>query len=786
MVKILRVGVFICHCGQNIGGVVDIQQVVEELKTLPDVEVIDNEYMCTEAGLMLLKDAIKDHQLKRIVVAACSPSMHESVFRDTIKQAGLNPYLVEIANVREQDSWVHKDQRERATKKAADLIKMAIAKARFLEPLEKKKVSVEQSALIIGGGVAGIQAALNLADLGIQVYLVEKSPSIGGHMAQYDKTFPTLDCSICILAPLMVEASLKPNIEIITCSEVKDVKGYVGNFEVEVLKKPRYTDTEKCISGCIQDCSENCPIDIPDEFNKFGSHKAIYIPFPQAVPLQAVINDEYCIGCRTCEVFCKRDAIVYDQKPELLKLKVGAIINATGFETFDPSILGEYGYGRYQNVITALEFERILTPFGPTEGKLIRPTDGKEIQSVVFIQCVGSRDERINREYCSRVCCMYATKQAIQIKEKNPNADISVLFVDVRASGKGYEEFYNRALKQRIRFIKGRVSRVVENPKTQDLMVKTEDALMGRQLEIETDMVILSVGLEPCENASELAKILNITQTNDGFFQENHPKLRPAETGTQGIFLAGCCQGPKDIESTTSHASHAAAKAAPILIRGEVEIDPIAPSIDRNKCIKCKLCISLCDWNAIEFKDDEIQINEAACVGCGVCTGGCPTNALLLPNFTPDQIMAELDSIEEKPEYPFIIGFFCNWCAYAAADLAGTSKLEYPTNIRIIRMRCTGAVNPLYILKAFEIGADGVLVAGCHEQTCHYRTGFSHMLQRGTNLKEILSEIGLDSCRLQIKSASAAESVEIKAIIEKFIDELNELGPIGNEFEKKP
>ncbi|MHA1144591.1 MAG: hydrogenase iron-sulfur subunit [Candidatus Helarchaeota archaeon] len=781
----MRIGVFLCHCGSNIAGVIDIPRVAEEIRKLPDVEIIENEYVCSESGLLLLKEEIASKNLDRIVIGACSPKMHESLFQSQLKQAGINSYLVEIANLREQASWVHKDQKEKATMKAIDLVKMAIAKARFLEPLQKKKVPVEKSALIIGGGVAGIQAALSLAELDIQVYLVEKTPSIGGHMAQYDKTFPTLDCSICILAPLMVEASLNPKIEIITRAEVQEVSGYVGNFEVQVLKRPKFTDPEKCTSGCIEDCSTNCPIDVLDEFNLFGTHKAIYIPFPQAVPLQAIIDDEYCIGCRNCEVFCKRDAIDYNQRPEQLELKVGAIIVATGFETFDPSILGEYGYGRYPNVITGLEFERILTPFGPTGGKLIRPSDGKDVQSVVFVQCVGSRDERIHREYCSRVCCMYAMKQAFQIKEKNPNADISVLFVDVRASGKGYEEFYNRALRERVRFIKGRVSRIVENPENQNLIVKTEDALMGRQIEIETDMVILSVGMEPSKEATELAKILKISQTNDGFFQSSHPKLRPAESGTQGIFIAGCAQGPKEIETSTVHASRAALKAAIILNRGEVEIDPIVPDIDREKCVKCKLCISLCDSNAIEFKNDEIQINEAACIGCGVCTGGCPANALSQPGFTSTQIMAELEAIEEKPEYPFVIGFFCNWCAYAAVDLAGTSKLEYPTNIRIIRVRCTGAVNPLYILKAFEIGADGVLVAGCHEQTCHYRTGFTHMLQRGTNLKQILDEIGISPQRLRIESASAAESIEIKNIIEEFIDELRELGPIGNEFSEK-
>ncbi|MHC1591362.1 MAG: hydrogenase iron-sulfur subunit [Candidatus Helarchaeales archaeon] len=780
----MRIGVFICHCGSNIAGVIDIPRVVEEIKKLPDVEVLDNEYMCSESGLLLLKEQIKEKKLDRIVIGACSPKMHENLFRNQSKEAGLNPYLVEIANIREQDSWVHKDLKELATKKAIDLIKMAIAKARYLEPLEKKKVPVEKSALIIGGGVAGIQAALGLAESGIKVYLVEKSPSIGGHMAQYDKTFPTLDCAICILAPLMVEAAQNPNIEIITNASVEEVKGFVGNFQVTVLKKPRYTDPEKCTSGCIEDCSMNCPIDVPDEFNHFGTHKAIYIPFPQAIPLQAVINDEYCIGCRNCEVFCKRDAIDYNQKPERINIKVGAIIVATGFETFDPTILEEYGYGRYTNVITALEFERILTPFGPTEGKLIRPSDGKEIKRVVFIQCVGSRDERINHPYCSRVCCMYAMKQALQIKEQIPDADVTICYIDVRAVGKGYEEFYVRLKEEyNVRFVRGKVSEILEDLNTKDLMVRLEDTLLCRPMEIDADLVILSVGMEPSKGSSELAKILKISRTNDGFFQSTHPKLHPSETATQGIFVAGCAQGPKEIEATTVHASRAALKAVNILSRGEVEIDPIAPIVDHEKCRKCKLCINLCDSNAIEFKDGKIVVNEAACIGCGVCAAGCPSGALSQPGYTFNQIMANLEAIDEKNEYPLIIGFFCNWCAYAAADLAGTSKLEYPTNIRIIRVPCSGSVNPLYVLKAFEIGADGVLIAGCYEQTCHYRTGFTHMYQRNLNLKQVLEEIGINPNRLKIASVSAAENIEIKEIIERFVQEIKNLGPIGKEFE---
>ena len=780
--KILKVGVFICHCGKNIAGVIDIQKLLDEIKKDPDVFIIDNQYTCSEPGLQELKQVIQEQGLERVIIGACSPKMHEKLFRETIEQAGINPYLLEIANIREQDSWVHRTEPERATIKAIDLIKMAIEKAKVLYPLKKQKIPVKQSVLVLGGGIAGIKASLTLAEMGIKTYLVEKEPSIGGHMAMYDKTFPTLDCSICILAPLMVEASLNENIEIITYAELKEVNGSIGNFNVKILKKPRFIN-ENCTSGCIEDCATNCPIEVQDEFNRFGTRKAIYIQFPQAIPLKAVIDEKACIGCKNCELFCKRDAINYEDKPKILELEVGAIINAIGFEPYDPTPLAEYGFGKYPNVVTGLEMERILTASGPTDGKLLRPSDGKKIKKATFIQCVGSRDERIGRESCSRVCCMYSMKQALQIKEIDPNAEINVLYIDVRAAGKGYEEFFNRARKERIRFIKGRVSRIIEKLGTHDLKIRAEDQLMGRQLEIESDLVVLAIGVDPPQDSIKISSILNISRTLDGFFQENHPKLRPAESVLPGIFIAGCAQGPKDIQDTVCHAALAAAQAASITLKKEIEVEPISPIIDREKCIKCKLCTKVCDFNAIEFKNDQIQIYPAACVGCGVCTGACPVEALGIPGFSPSQILASVRSIDSKPEYPLIIGFFCNWCAYSAADLAGTSKIEYPTNIRTIRLNCTGSLSPKYVIEAYQHGADGVLIAGCHEQTCHYRTGFTHAEHRYQVISEFMEQANIDKRRLRIESVSAAESQKIREVIESFSAELEKLGPIGKELE---
>ncbi|MHA1299508.1 MAG: 4Fe-4S binding protein, partial [Candidatus Helarchaeota archaeon] len=606
----MKIGVFICHCGTNIGGIIDIEKIKKELKDDPDLVVFDNPYTCSEPGLLEIKKAIKEENLDRIVIAACSPKMHGSLFQDVLTESGINPFLLDIANIREQDSWVHRKQPLYATTKALDLIKMAIAKVKQLEPLEKIKIPIKNSCLVIGGGIAGINAALSIANMGIKVYLVEKSPSLGGYMAHFDKTFPTLDCSICILAPMMVETGLHSNIEVFDYSEVKEVRGHIGNFKVTIIKKPRFVDPSKCTSGCIEDCSTNCPIEVLDRFNNYGSHKAIYIPFPQAVPLMAIIDKDHCIGCGNCEIFCKRDAIDFTQKPEEIKIEVGTIINAIGFEPYDPTPLEEYGYGIYKNVITSLEMERILSPFGPTKGKLVRPSDGKPFKRVVFVQCVGSRNLQIDRLHCSRVCCMSSMKYATQIKDQIPDAEIIVFYIDIRAYGKGFEEFYEKTQRQYgVNYIKGKVAEILEDPKTKNLIVRAENTILGNPVETEAELVVLAIGIDPPKDADKIASILNISRSPDGFFQESHPKLRPEESSIPGIFLAGCVQGPKNIHETVVHAKAAALKAATIIHEKEILIDPISPTIDYSKCTNCKLCVWVCDSKAIQVENNKITLN---------------------------------------------------------------------------------------------------------------------------------------------------------------------------------
>ena len=642
-----RIGVYVCHCGVNIGGVIDVAAVAEYAQTLPNVVVAKNyKYYCSDPGQQQIQDDIKEHNLNRVVVAACSPRLHEPTFRRAVSEAGLNQFLFEFANLREHNSWVHQDIPEEATEKAKDLARMAVAKARLLEPLEASKVSVKDTALVIGGGVAGIQSALDLADMGFKTYMVEKNPTIGGRMAQLDKTFPTLDCSMCILAPKMVDVGKHENIELITYAEVKEVDGYIGNFTVKIEKKPRYIDEELCV-GCGS-CVEVCPIEAPNYFDEgMGMLKAAYVPFPQAVPLCATIDKDYCIECMLCDQVCERGAVQHDQEPEMIEIEVGTIIAAIGYDPYDPTEKLEYGYGRYENVITGLELERQINASGPTEGHVIRPSDAKTPKRVAFIHCVGSRDEQIGKPYCSRVCCMYSMKNAQLIIDHEPDTEVTCYYMDIRAFGKGFEEFYkNSQEKYGIKFIRGRPAEIIEND-DQTLIVRAEDTLMGKITEYEYDMVILSVGLSASEGSEELRQTLGVSKSSDGFYMEAHPKLRPVDTLTDGVYLAGVAQGPKDIPDSVAQGSGAASRAAIPMVKGEVEIEPIVARTDETVCGGCEVCVELCPFGALALTDGHVEVNVALCKGCGTCVGACPSGAMDQQHFKTDQIMAQISAALE-------------------------------------------------------------------------------------------------------------------------------------------
>jgi len=641
-----KIGVYICDCGVNIAGVVSVPDLVEYAKTLPNVEVAQEyKFFCSDVGQKMIKEDIEAGKVNRVVVAACSPRMHEPTFRIACKEAGLNQFLFEMANIREHSTWVHMKEPEGAYETAKDHIRMAIAKARGLVPLEVQKVQVEPSCLIIGGGIAGMNAALDLATEGYKVYLVERTPTIGGHMAQLDKTFPTMDCSSCILTPKMSEVSREKNIELLTYSEVVEVTGYIGNFEVTILKKPHYVDQVKCTACGI--CVDSCPVTVGNEFDLgLGTRKAIYVPFPQAVPGEYTIDMDNCIKCGICARIdvCEPEAINFDDEPEYLKVKVGTIIVATGWDLYDPTELKQYGYGKYPNVITGLQMERLLSSFGPVIGKPVRPSDLKEPHSIAFLQCVGSRNFREGgNKYCSRVCCMYATKQARQYKEKHPDADVYIFYMDVRAFGKGYEEFYESAGRNfGINYIRGRIAEVSED-EDHNIIIRSEDTLLQQPIELKVDLFVLSAGLEPRADADKITSLLRIQKSSDGFFLEAHPKLRPVDTLTEGIFIAGVAQGPKDIPDAVAQAKGAASSAAGLMAKGEVEIEPFFAVVRPERCIGCGMCVENCAYGAIEIVDDKrfgtvAEINEALCKGCGACSGNCRCSAIDIKGFTAEQI----------------------------------------------------------------------------------------------------------------------------------------------------
>ena len=649
-----RIGVFVCQCGSNIASIINVDELTTYAKTLPDVAHAESmSYPCSQKGQDEVVASVKKNKLDRVVVAGCSPRLYEPTFQRCVSKADLNPWLFEMANIREFSSYCHKADPAKATEKAKDTLRMAVAKARLLEPLKPIELPLTRKVMVIGGGIAGISAALDLADMGYKVYMVEKTETIGGYMALLDKTFPTLDCSICIEGPKMVDVGRHPNIEIISYADVLKVDGYVGNFKVKVRKNPRYVIAANC-TGCGE-CRDACPIEYPNYADmKLGVRKAISIPFGQAVPLTHTINRDYCIECYKCVDACgARQAINFDQKPEEIELNVGAIIVAIGYDMYNPEDLEWTGYGKFTNVCTALEFERLILAAGPTGGKVIRASDGQKPHSIAFIQCVGSRD--ISRyEYCSSFCCMYTLKHAVMLREKYRDAiDVYVFYNDMRSNFKGYEEFFNRAQKSGVKFIRVKLEnrRITENPETKNLTVygETED---GKPVSAEVEMVTLANAAIPQKAAPELAKILGISVSKDGFFVECQPKIRPSDTDVPGIFLAGACQGLKDIPYSVAHGSAAAAQAASVLGKGAWLVEPLIAQVNEDLCSGCRICESACGFSAIRIEkagDKALaKVAEGLCRGCGVCSSACPMDAINMPNYSDKQIVAQVEAVMRK------------------------------------------------------------------------------------------------------------------------------------------
>ena len=662
-----KIGVFVCHCGTNIAATVDVKKVVELVRYEPGVVFADDYmYMCSEAGQEKIIEAIKEYGLTGLVICSCSPRMHEKTFRACAEKAGLNPYMVEVANIREQCSWIHKDKEE-ATKKAVILARAAIAKVNLNTPLKEGESPVTKRALVIGGGIAGIQTALDIADAGYEVDIVEKEPSIGGRMSQFDKTFPTLDCASCILTPKMVEVNQHPNITLYTYSEVEKVSGYVGNFDVDIRKKARSVIFDKC-TGCGE-CMTKCPLgkigNIPSEFDRgLKNRPAIYMPFAQAVPAVPVIDRENCTyfktgKCGVCSKLCPSKAIDYEQQDEIVTVKYGAIVVATGFDIINLDKFGEYAYNESPDVITSIELERLMNAAGPTGGHLERMSDHKQPKDIVFIQCVGSRcdSEEKGKPYCSKVCCMYTAKHAMLIKDHWPDTNITVFYIDVRTPGKNFDEFYRRAVEQyHVNYIKGQVGKVKPQPDG-SLLVQAADLLDGKQINMKADMVVLAAAIEPNPGVRKIATMLTASIDNNNFLTEAHAKLRPVESPTAGIFLSGMAQGPKDIPETVSQAGAAAVKVIGLLAKDSLKTNPCTAQCDTLLCNGCSTCANVCPYGAITYDDVQVmdhglretrrvaQVNLALCQGCGACTSACPSGAMDLQGFSNRQITTEVDAI---------------------------------------------------------------------------------------------------------------------------------------------
>ena len=659
-----RIGVFVCHCGTNIAATVDVERVAETLGHEPGVVFATHyPYMCSQTGQDMIREKIAEYALTGVVICSCSPRMHEQTFRKACEKAGLNGYMVEIANIREQCSWIHKDKEE-ATEKAVILGRAAIAKVQLNAPLTAGTSPVTKRALVIGGGIAGIQTALDIAEAGFEVDIVEKKPTIGGKMTQIDKTFPTLDCAACILTPKMVDCAQNEKIHIYAYSEVESVGGFVGNFHVKIRRKARFVDETKC-TGCGA-CTEKCPQKkVPNEFNLgLDTRRAIYIPFAQAVPKVATIDADYCNmlkngKCGVCAKVCTAGAIDYKQQDTVIEQEYGAIVAATGFDPIKLDQFDEFAYSKSPDVVSSLEFERLMNAAGPTGGTLLRPSDGAHPKTIVFVQCVGSRCDgaQKGKSYCSKICCMYTAKHAMLCREKYPDTDVYVFYIDVRTPGKLFDEFYRRAVEEYgVHYIKGMVGKVV--PECGKLKVQASDLLDNRQLHIDADMVVLAAAIEPDKSARSIATMLTASMDTNDFFTEAHPKLRPVESPTAGVFLSGTCQGPKDIPETVAQASAAAAKVIGLLCKDSLTCNPCTAQPDEMMCNGCSSCEKVCPYGAITYIDKEFrgpnrttlirrvaQVNPAVCQGCGACTVACPSGAMDLKGFSNKQIMAEVDAI---------------------------------------------------------------------------------------------------------------------------------------------
>jgi heterodisulfide reductase subunit A len=782
----LRIGLYVCHCGLNIAGVISPEALTVAGQNLPGVAVCRHHlYTCSEAGQAEILKDIKHLQLDRVVIAACSPKFHEVTFRRLLQKAGLNPYLLEMVNIREHCTWVHGGEPEAAQEKALDLMRMGLAKVRLALPLADREVPMTRQALVIGGGPAGLRAALDIADAGFPVTLVEREPVLGGMANRLHRTFPYGETALSLINPLMAAVALHPGIKVLTQSEVTGVSGHLGNFTVTVRETlPLVAET---CNRCGK-CAEVCGVAVPED-SVVGSEPraAIYLPAPHAFPGRYVVDLAHCNRCGDCLAVCPVQAISLEEGERLHHLKVGSIVVATGFTPFDPAGSRYEDWAALPGVITTVNLERLLNPEGPTRGNLTPAGASGDIRDIAFLLCVGSREEEGNR-YCSRVCCPTALKQALELKKRDPSARIRLYYRDIRTIKKDWEALYTKAREAGVLFLRGTVSEMAASPEG-GLIIRAFDETFQVPTEDRVDLAVLAVGMVPGKGAA-LREVLKLPVGPDGFFLEAHPKLKPLETVLDGIFLAGACQGPKDLAESLTQGSGAAAKALTLLAHETITLDGWVAQVNPEACVGCGECAKACPFQAMEMvgegKKLKAQVATAACKGCGVCAGACPSGAIIPAGFTDEMILAQIDeALSTNPEQK-ILAFCCNWCSYAGADFAGVSRLAYPPQVRIIRTMCAGRIHPRFILHAFARGAGQVLVSGCHPPgDCHYISGNLRAQERVEKLRPQLAKRGIDPARLRLAWISATEGRAFQQVIQEMAAALDEASP-ANQTKQEP
>ncbi|MGC1121622.1 MAG: FAD-dependent oxidoreductase [Candidatus Methanofastidiosia archaeon] len=839
------IGVFLCDCGTNIAGNVDMEYLKKELAKEDDLIVHESIFLCSQLGQDLIKETIDKEKLDRVVICSCSPKHHGDIFKECIGEK-MNPYLWEMANIREQCSWATEDKNE-ATRKALSLIQGAIGASRTLQEIGQAKVPVIKDVMVIGGGIAGMHTAIELADKGFHVYLIEQNPNIGGNMCKLDRTFPTDDCSMCTISPILNETAMHKNIDVMTMTGVEDVSGHPGEYIVTIRSRPRYVNftactacgdcaktdlvmgkpkldeplwldrikihedlcngcgacatlcakqnetpaltqkekeaipeynTHKCVGCwvCVEKCPKKaieitnvCPIVVPSEFNLgLGFRKAIYVPDSQAVPLKYLRDPETCLqlngtmNCKGCTTICKAQAPCEDAE-EVRELKVGAIVVATGYEQYD--LTGTEYNLEHPNVITGLELERLISPSGPTLGELKRPSDGKIPQKVVFVQCAGSRDRRY-AEYCSKICCMYATKNARLIKADHPEIDVTICYIDLRAAGRGYEEYYDQAREMGIKYIRGNVSEILADG--DELLVRTENTLLNEPLLLEADLVVLSTALVPSQGTKHLIETIPLVPGKDGFIAPVHVKIAPVDTATTGIFIAGTAEAPKPIQECITDAGAVASRVATFLKDDQLTVDLVTSYINPDICIKCGECDEICNYDAIDTEGDNYEVVDVACHACGMCTTVCPTNAIELRYYSDIQLEKTVDGILEKDK-DSVIAYCCSQCGYNAADLAGTAKMRYSSEVKIVRVPCSGRVTLPQMLYPFTKGAKGVMIGACLEGQCHYIDGNIKEKEKVALARQILDLMGIGGEKLELFNISSAEGAKFVESAERMV-----------------